>query len=54
MSAACCAGRLRTFLSHFPLIFEITTLRAADSSAAIAGSVFAAGKNPFRRQVDFT
>ena len=44
MSAACCAGRPRILIFHFPLIFEITTLRAADSSAAIAGSAFAAGK----------
>lgn len=44
MSVVFCAGRQRTFFFHFPLIFEITTLRAADSSAAIAGSAFAAGK----------
>lgn len=44
MSAVCCAGRSRMFLSRFPSIFEITTLRAADSSAAIAGGAFAAGK----------
>ena len=44
MSAVCCAGRSRTFRSRFPSIFEITTLREVDSSAAVAGSMFAAGK----------